>query len=72
MSLLSAWSISLDSTFKCLMANYCTRLHGICKGLSHDGGREDFSKNLRETPINKDLLHEPNFGQSPRFKQEEK
>ncbi len=27
-----------------LMANYCIRWRGIFKGLSHDGGRADFSK----------------------------
>ncbi len=26
------------------------------------GGREDFSKNLRDTTFNKDLSNEPNFG----------
>ncbi len=27
-----------------LMANYCTRCRKIFKGLSHNGGRADFSK----------------------------
>jgi hypothetical protein len=29
---------------ECLMANYCTRWRRIFKGLSHDGGRVEFSK----------------------------
>ncbi len=39
MSLISAGSISLDSTFK---------------GLSQNGGRTDFSKNLRASLVNND------------------
>ncbi len=47
MSLLSAWSISLDSTFK---------------GLSEDGGRLIFPKNLRASLFNDELSKEPKFG----------
>ncbi len=48
--------------FKCLIADYCIKWHGIYKGLSHDGGWEDFSKNPRASSFNKDLSNEPNFG----------
>ncbi len=47
---------------KCLIANYCIRWRGIFKGLSHDGGQADFSKNRRASSFNKDLSNEPNFG----------
>jgi hypothetical protein len=40
----------------------CQQLqHGIFKRLSQDGGRADFSKNLRPSPFSKYLSHEPNF-----------
>ncbi len=35
---------------------------GTFKGLSQDGGRVDFSKNLSCSLFNDDLLNEPNFG----------
>jgi hypothetical protein len=45
------------------IANSCTRWSGIFEGLSQDGGRPDFSKNLRSSLFHKGLSMEPNFGQ---------
>ncbi len=45
-----------------LIANYCTRWNYKFKGLSQDGGRADFSKNLRASLFYKYLSNEPNFG----------
>jgi hypothetical protein len=39
------------------------------KGSHTMGDRRIFLNNIRETSIYKDLLNEPTFGQSPRFKQ---
>jgi hypothetical protein len=47
MNLISAGSISLDSTFK---------------GLSKDGGRWIFLKTYRASIFNEDQSNEPNFG----------
>ncbi len=44
------------------IANSSTRRRGIFKGLSQDGGRADFSTNLRASLCNKDLSNGPNFG----------
>jgi hypothetical protein len=45
------------------IANSCTTWsEEIFKGLSQDGGRADFSKNLRASIFNKGLSNEPNFG----------
>ncbi len=38
------------------------RWRGIFKGLSQDGGRANFLKNLCNTSFNKDLSNEPTFG----------
>ncbi len=35
-----------------LIANSCMRRPGMFKGLSQDGGRNDFSTNLRASPFN--------------------
>jgi hypothetical protein len=45
--------------FNCKLKN--KEAHLYFKGLSDDGGREDFSKSLRDTSFKKDLSNEPNF-----------
>ncbi len=47
------------SIFMCLIANYCTRWPPNFKGLSQDGVRADFLKNLRASLFNDDLSNEP-------------
>jgi hypothetical protein len=49
------------------LANYRMRWRGIFKGLSQDGGRAVFLKNLRDTLIhfNKDLSNEPKIRPDP-------
>jgi hypothetical protein len=49
------------SGIRTLIANSCTRWHGIFKGLSQDGGRADFSKALLAFLFNNDLSNEPSF-----------
>jgi hypothetical protein len=44
------------------IANSCTRWRYNLTGLSQDGGRADFSKNLRASLFNAGLSNEPNFG----------
>ncbi len=53
---------SVPLAIRCLIANYCTRGRCNFKGLSRDGGWADFSKNLRASLFNDDLLNDPNFG----------
>ncbi len=44
-----------------LIAKSCMRWREIFKGFSQDGGRADFSKNLRASLFNKYQSNEPNF-----------
>ena len=45
-----------------LLCDWSTRRRGIFKGVSQDGGREDFAKNLRASLFNnKYISNEPNF-----------
>jgi hypothetical protein len=54
----------IQSVFKIRIpiANSCARWRCKFKGLSQDGGRADFSKNLRASLFNKDLSNKHNFG----------
>ncbi len=46
--------ITAHLAIKCLMANYSIRCREIFKGLSHDGGQADFSKETAAPlPLNK-------------------
>jgi hypothetical protein len=55
--------LSAPSAIMTLIANGCVRWRGISKGLSQDGGRTDFSGNLRDSLCNDDLSNEPTFSQ---------
>jgi hypothetical protein len=48
-------------TIRILIANSSRRWRGIFKELLQDGGRADFSKNLRASLLNKYLTNEPSF-----------
>ncbi len=58
----SSVRLTAQLAIRCLIANYCTSWHCKFEELSQDGGRADFSKNLRASLINDDLSSEPNFG----------
>ncbi len=49
------------SAIRILIANSRRRWRGIFQGLSQDGGRTDFYKNLPDFLFYKDLSNEPNF-----------
>ncbi len=54
--------LTTQLAIRCLIANYCTRWCCNFKGLSQDGGRAEFSKNLRASLFNDDLWNEPYLG----------
>jgi hypothetical protein len=47
-----------------LRANSCPRWRGIFKGLSQEGGRNNFSENLHASPFTKDLSNKATFARS--------
>jgi hypothetical protein len=57
----SAMNFMPSLAFCVQIANIFTRWHCNFQGLSKDGGRADFSNNLRAPLFNEDLSNKPNF-----------